>query len=360
MTVTPDAALDTTPLNVGSTGPEMREFTTRVLGHRSRWNARVGLVVLYAITTAVVAALVFAALALYALSADAPADPFRDRTLLLSVGTAACVVAAVFLGVAHVKRGEREELFRLHRFAAANGLDFTPEVKEPDLPGLVFQRGTLRRASARLRRSGPRPLEVANYRAWIPKGRAGESLHWSYFALTLGRRMPRVVLEARTGDGRLPGSSLPARPVPDGPAPSTSPFAETFRLHCAAEAEGWARALFTPEIVARFVGPGQTVFDVEVVEDRLFVYSHLRSLSCGDPQTWRWMSETAEALYARLAELDDTGAMAASGRAGAEHVAAEGLVGLAPPHAPLRRPFPALVLVPLLGMIGVWVAAFTG
>ncbi|MFC7242181.1 hypothetical protein ACFQO7_06765 [Catellatospora aurea] len=358
MTVTSEGTLDTTPLTVCSTRPEMRQFTARFLGHRSRWNVGVGLIVLYAVTTAVVAALVFAALALYALSADAPEDPLRGRALLLSIGTAACLVAAVFSWVAHVRRGEREELFRLHRFAAANGLDFTPEVREPDLPGLVFQRGTLRRASARLRRSGPRPLEVANHRAWIQKGRAGESLHWSYFALTLGRRMPRIVLEARSGGRRL-GSSLPAQPA-TGRALLGGPFADTFRLHCPAEAEGWAGALFTPEIVARFVGPGQTVFDVEVVEDRLFVYSHVRLLSCADPRTWRWMSETADALYARLAELDDSAVAADSGPAGGADVSAEGLIGLAPPYAPLRRPFPAVVLVPLLLLVGVWVVAFAG
>ncbi|MFC7761872.1 hypothetical protein ACFQY4_30350 [Catellatospora bangladeshensis] len=34
--------------------------------------------------------------------------------------------------------------------------------------------------------------------------------------------------------------------------------------------------------------------------------------------------------------------------------ASEPPIGLAPPYAPLRRPFPVLVLVPLLVMIGVW------
>ncbi|BCJ74413.1 hypothetical protein CS0771_39570 [Catellatospora sp. IY07-71] len=344
--------LDSTPLTVSSTGPEMREFTTRVLGHRQRWNVWAGLLVLYAVMTAAVAALGYVALMIGALGAQAQAGPLRDHAVFLSAGTAACLVAAVFILVAHVKRGDREELFRLHRFAAANGFDFAPEVKDPDLPGLIFQRGTLRRASARLRRSGPRPLEVANYRAWIPKGRAGESLSWSYFALTLDRPMPRIVLEARADGGRLLGSSPPET---DRRAPLSGPFEETFRLWSPPEAEGWARALFTPDVVARLVGPGKTAFDVEVVADRLFVYSHLRSLSCCDPQTWRWMSETAAALYMRLGELGDATRTAAPGPASAGSVpAGEPPIGLAPPYAPLRRPFPVLVVAPLLVMIGVW------
>jgi len=325
----------------------MREFTTRVLGHRSRSNLWVGLLVLYAVTTALVAGLVFVALIIGALAVEALAD----HAMLLSVGTAACLVAAVFIWVAHVKKADVEELFRLHRFAAANGFDFTPEVKEPDLPGLVFRRGTLRRSSARVRRSGPRPLEVANYHAWIGKGRAGESLVWSYFALTLGRRMPQVVLDARANDGRLLGSSLPVKPAHDRRPPLSGPFEKAFDLYCPPEVEGWARSLFTPEIVARFVGPGNTAFDVEVVEDRLFVYSHLRSLSCCDPRTWRWMSETADALYARLEELDGTAATPAPDSVGA---ASEAPAGLAPPYAPLRRPFPVMALVPLLALVGVW------
>jgi hypothetical protein len=354
--VTPDARLDTTPLTVASTPSEMREFATGVLGRRSRWNVWVGLLVLYTVTTAAVAVLVFIALSLGALVTDASAGPFRDHVLLLSVGTAACLVATVFIWVAHVKKGDREELFRLHRFAAVNGFEFAPEVKEPGLPGHIFQHGTLRRSSARLRRFDPRPLEVANYHAWIPKGRAGESLSWSYFALTLGRPMPHVVLDARANDGGLLGSALPARPANDSRAPLSGPFAEAFRLFCPPEAEGWARSLFTPEIVARFVGPGKTTFDVEVVGDRLFVYSHLRRLSCCDPQTWRWMSETADALYARIEDLD--GATAAPTSAphpvGAETVAAEVPTGLAPPSVPLRRRFPVMALVPLLALIGVW------
>ncbi|KXK60435.1 hypothetical protein AWW66_18765 [Micromonospora rosaria] len=357
MKATADAGLDTTPLTVASTRAEMREFTTRVLGHRTRWNVWVGLLVLYPVATAAVAALVLVALILGALGTEALAEPLRDHALLLSAGTAACLVAAVFIWVAHGMKGNQEELFRLHRFAAANGFDFAPEVKEPDLPGLIFQRGTLRRCSARLRRFGPRPLEVADYTAWIARGRAGESLRWSYFALTLGQRMPQIVLDARTDEGRLLGSTLPVQPAKDRRTPLGGPFEEAFRLFCPPEAEGWARALFTPDIVARFVGPGKTAFDVEVVEDRLFVYSHLRSLSCCDPQTWRWMSETADALYARLEDLDDNVAMPTPDPVGAESAAAERPVGLAPPYARLRRPFPVMALVPLLVMVGVWAVA---
>ncbi|MEV4412802.1 hypothetical protein [Catellatospora sp. NPDC049609] len=346
--------LDTTPLTVASTRPQLRDFTARVLGHRSRWNVWVGLLVLYAVTTAAVAALVLLALILLTLGAPAPNGPLRDHALLLSVGTAACLVATMFIWVAHVRKGIREELFRLHRFATANGFDFTPEVKEPDLPGLPFRRGTLRRSSARLRRFGPRPLEVANYTAWIPKGRAGESLTLSYFALTLDRPMPQVVLHARANDGRLLGSSVPARPANDTGMPLGGPFGEAFGLFCPSEAEGWARSLFTPEMVARFVGPAKTVFDVEVVADRLFVYSHLRSLSCCDPQTWQWMNETAAALYARLEALNDTTAAPTFDSAVADSVAAEAPLGLAPPYARLHRALPVTALVPLVVMVGVW------
>ncbi|MEV0267936.1 hypothetical protein AB0H43_04100 [Hamadaea sp. NPDC050747] len=346
MAVTAEAGLDTTPLAVASTRPELRAFTTGVLGRR-RWNGWVGVVVLYAVATAAVAALLFAALALVALAAGDSARAIRDYTLLLSASTAACLVAAVFVWVAHVKRGDLEQLFRLHRFAAANGFDFAPEVKEPDLPGVVFQRGTLRRSAARLRRRGPRPLEVANYRAWIAQGRAGETLSWSYFALTLERRMPQIVLDARANGGRLLGSGRPGSPVTElGP-----PFGAAFRLVCPPEVEGWARSLFTPDIVARFVGPGPAVFSVEVVADRLFVYSRLRPLSCCDPQTWRWLSETADALYTRIEDLDDT-AVAPITLGSAETPA-----GLAPPYAPLRRPFPVAAVVPFLVLAGVWAVA---
>lgn len=290
-TVTSDAGLDTAPLTVASTRREMRKFKTEVLGHRSHWNSWVGLLALYAVATAAVAALVFVVVIVIALWAEAAAEPLRDHAALVSVGTAAGLVAAVFGWVAHVRAGNVEDLFRLHRFAAANGFDFTPEVKEPELPGLVFQRGTLRRSTARLRRFGPRPLEVANYRAWIAKGRAGETLSSSYFALTLSRHMPHVVL-----------SSTPTAQ----PALVSRPLGESFWLSCPPEAEDWARSLFTSEIVTRLVGPGTIVSDVEVVEDRLFVSSRRRPLSCRDPQTWRWIVETAEALYARLKDLDKT------------------------------------------------------
>lgn len=264
-------------------------------GHR-RWNFWAGLIVLYAFTTAVVAILVFVVLVVVALAVEMWAQRIRDHGVLLSVTTAACLVAAVVGWVANAKKGEREELFRLQRFAAANGFDFAPEVKEPDLPGLIFQRGTLRRSSARLRRFGPRPLEVANYSAWIEKGRAGEPLTWSYFALTLDRRMPHVVLDARA-NGRLPGtSSLPGT--------RETSLGDGYRLICAPEAADWAHSLFTPEIVARFTRPGKkTAVDVEVVADRVFVYSRFRPLSGCDPETWRWMCETADALYDRIEDL---------------------------------------------------------
>ncbi|MFD0597460.1 hypothetical protein ACFQZ4_38505 [Catellatospora coxensis] len=161
--------------------------------------------------------------------------------------------------------------------------------------------------------------------------------------------MPHVVLAARAHERRLPAPRLAANARR---TPLRGPFEEEFQLVCAPEAEAWARSLFTPEIVGRLTGPGKTAFDVEVVESRLFVYSHLRSLSCCDPRTWQWMSETADALYARLENLDDTTTM--SDAAGAGSVAAGEPIGLAPPYVPLRRPFPVTAVVALLALAGVW------
>lgn len=102
-----------------------------------------------------------------------------------------------------------------------------------------------------------------------------------------------VVLDAKgtravTGTG-MPRSISAQHQVPLGPEAE-----ERFSLYALTEHHEDARALFNPELLRRLQeSPG--LFDIEVVDDWIFVYAPGQIVTT-DPNTWSWAASVTDAL----------------------------------------------------------------
>lgn len=165
-----------------------------------------------------------------------------------------------------------ESLLRRTRFAAANSLAYVPGEKNPAYPGLIFSHGDSRETSDNYRPlSGPY-FDLGNYRYTTGSGKEKTTHTWGYLALKLERRLPQMVLDARGNNGLLGGSTLPTTFRRDQKLSLEGDFDQYFTLYCPRQYERDALYVFTPDLMALLIDE-TAAFDVEIVDDWMFVYS---------------------------------------------------------------------------------------
>ncbi|MEO5921456.1 MAG: hypothetical protein ABIQ01_09995 [Pseudolysinimonas sp.] len=176
-------------------------------------------------------------------------------------------------------------------FAAANGWRYEPSALAPAYRGSIFEylqdatvadRFTME--SGQIGASGP-AVEVGvitgmvgGGQDWSGTGSAvrmsfttNEVMSVGYLAVRLERQLPQFVLDAsRNDDGRY--SNLPM-PIAGGQRLSLEgDFDDHFALYCPKGYERDALYIFTPDLMALLIDETGD-FDVEIVDDRFFVYA---------------------------------------------------------------------------------------
>ncbi len=215
---------------------------------------------------------------------------------LLIVGVVVAVVAVAFVAGT---RASAQRMYRLDRFARANGMSYEPRLDSPGLPGMIFGVGDARQSTDLVRGDRPRFVEFANYRYTTGSGKNRTTHTWGYVAVRLDAPLPHIVLDA-TGNNGLFGSNLPATFDKDQRLGLEGDFDRYFSLSCPEGYEPDALYLFTPDIMARFID-NAAALDVEIVDDWLFLYSK-RDFSTLDPATWAWLFSVVGALLDKFAQ----------------------------------------------------------
>ncbi|MEL5991168.1 hypothetical protein ACOKGD_01035 [Microbacterium phosphatis] len=205
-------------------------------------------------------------------------------------------IGAVILAVVSARRS-RERRYRLARFAAANGMQYLPALASPQLPGMVFGRGSSRQAHDLVRGTRPRFVEFANYQYTTGSGKNRTTHRWGYIAVHLDTPLPHIVLDA-LGNNGLGLSNLPITLARGQRLSLEGDFDSHFALYCPEGYEQDALYLFTPDIMARFIDSAGEL-DVEIVDDWLFLYTR-RQVSTTDPANWEWLFSVVGALMDKL------------------------------------------------------------
>jgi len=216
----------------------------------------------------------------------------------LTVPAAVGIGALLVVGVRRSTARRRERSYRLSRFAAANGLDFTPETRDLDRPGSIFRIGVGGIVRDVLRTRGPHPVEIGSYTSQENSTRGG-SHSWDYLAFPLDRAHPHVVLERRRTRGAR-GTVAPRRPLRSLDLSLGSGLDEQVRVLGPRAAQDVARQILSAEVVTPLLG---APVSAEIIEDRFYVYSRSPLVTL-DPATWEWLLRLVATLSSALRDGD--------------------------------------------------------
>lgn len=176
---------------------------------------------------------------------------------------------------------------RLVNFANDNGLIYESEIANPAYPGVIFDIGDKRHIYDQLRLSDAGNVEVGNY-SYSLKNRNSTSTTYrhGYIRIKLDRHVVHMLLDGRANNANAFGysiSNLPVAMMHNQTLALEGDFNNHFTLYAPKEYERDALYIFTPDLMALLIDyAGQ--FDVEVIDDQLFVYGHEFNLL--DEPTW--------------------------------------------------------------------------
>ncbi|MEX1079426.1 MAG: hypothetical protein WED09_10000 [Homoserinimonas sp.] len=168
--------------------------------------------------------------------------------------------------------GRWESLLRRTRFASVNQLMYSTGTKNPGYPGLIFSHGDARQTSDNYQSRTKPQFEIGNYSYTTGSGKEKISHTWGYLALRLERKLPHMLLDARGNNGLFGGTTLPTTFRRNQKLSLEGDFDKYFTLYCPREYERDALYVFTPDLMALLIDES-AAFDVEIVDDWMFVYS---------------------------------------------------------------------------------------
>jgi hypothetical protein len=164
-----------------------------------------------------------------------------------------------------------DTFFRLTRFALDNGLSYRPTSPRPSYPGLLFGHGLIAEVYNHLTSVEGRYFDLGNYSVALGRqdGLTTQAGH-GFIAINLDRRLPNIVLKTTKRNGVI--SHLPVSVVDANTVQLEGNFNDAFTLHCPVGYERDALYVLTPDLMTLLIDETAS-FDVELVDDWMFVYS---------------------------------------------------------------------------------------
>lgn len=209
-------------------------------------------------------------------------DGLMSESVTLVVVVVVAVIVGAFLVIRRlVSRGTWRRWLKLTRFATANGLGYAANASSPGYPGSIFSVGKAQQVPEHLYRSGSHFLDLGNYRYTTGSGKSKTTHDWGYLAIKLDRMLPQMVLDAKANN--FLGTNLPVSFSRSQVLSLEGDFDRYFTLYCPKEYERDALYVFTPDLMALLIDEA-ALFDVEIVDDWMFVYS-AKTFDLADPAT---------------------------------------------------------------------------
>jgi hypothetical protein len=235
-----------------------------------------------------------------------------------------------------------ERWARLDGFARANGMVFSPGDPVPAAyTGLVFGQGWDRSVEEHLMAPAGAPFFDMGVLRWLEGDpRSPTVRRWGFIALRLQRRLPHLVLDARSNNA-AGVSDLPAGFDRSQILHLEGDFDRYFTLYCPSGYEVDALYVFTPDLMALLIDEAGA-WNVEIVDDWMFLTRPI-GFDLTRPAT------VARAF--RTLDLVGAKALRQTSRYVDDRMGDPSAGAVAPQGQRLRRGFP-LAAVVLIGVIG--------
>lgn len=270
-----EAAVDYSPLLADPSPADVQQYRRAARAAGEPWAVTSATTIIGIAVISVVGALfvipTVGGMLFFVSDALASGSPVAVVATLFVLFVAGVAVAAVVAGILST-RGRWARWLKLDRFARANGLTFTPAGAASSLPGAIFELGSDRRAIEVLRRTEGRRLEIGTHSYVTGSGKSRTTHRWGYLALQLDRRLPHIVLDTRANNGLFGGTNLPTSFDRDQILELEGDFGRYFTLYCPRDYERDALYILTPDLMALLIDEAAP-FDVEIIDDWMFVYS---------------------------------------------------------------------------------------
>ena len=191
---------------------------------------------------------------------------FLDTLLYLAL------VGAVVTLLYRRGRDGWERLVRLGRFAWANEMTYLPAAPATRHPGVIFTTGSSHATTDLFQTHSGRTIHIGRHSYVSGFGKSSRTHYWDFLAIRLDRRLPHMILDSRENNEAFGETNLP-RPIANAQRLSLEgDFDRYFTLYCPKEYERDALYIFTPDLMALLID-NVAPFDVEIVDDWMYVYS---------------------------------------------------------------------------------------
>lgn len=279
------AALNLTALTEPVTAEQVRRFRQEVETAKRHEQPSIGMVVMlavYALLTFTLSAWIAVGIITKFIEGSTDWLSLIGGPLLVALFAAFAVFLLLAARHELVGKNKLKRWLRLERFAAANQLSYARNEVHPGFPGSLFHAGQDQSITEHLYRPITHSPDIGNYVYMTGSGRGRAAHLWGYAAIRLPRRLPHIVLDATANNGLR--STLPTRFTRDQKLGLEGDFNNHFTLYCPAEYERDALYILTPDLMALLVDGTGGAFDVEVIDDWMFLYS-THKLDLADPDT---------------------------------------------------------------------------
>ena len=297
--------VDYSPLLTTPTPQEVAEFKRQAKESGAPWaTVSVGQILIAVLALTVLALVMVPVVGGMILTAVTAIDrnPISVIVVVVFAGIFGLIGYAV-LRVVVTGSGRWGTWLKLDRFARANGFVFSPASASPSYPGAIFQIGDSRKATDHFRTAQGRFLDFGNYQYTTGSGKNRTTRTWGFLAIKLDRRLPHMVLDSKANNGLFGGSNLPATFAKDQVLSLEGDFDRYFTLYCPKEYERDALYVFTPDLMALLIDEASP-FDVEIVDDWMFVYSQ-RPFPAGQPAVYQRLLRIVETVGAKTLTQTD-------------------------------------------------------
>ncbi len=174
----------------------------------------------------------------------------------------------------------RDKSVRLYAFAKANNFIFEPRVNNPSQfsNGMIFNIGYARFLKDLIMFNvDDSAWSISNYYYTTGSGKSTTVHGWGFMHVKLERKVPHMVLDSIANNLKFAGfniGNLPGSLTTDQTLQLEGDFNKYFTLYVPIQYERDALYVFTPDLM-QLVIDTSSKYDIEVVDDDLYVYSSL-------------------------------------------------------------------------------------
>lgn len=185
------------------------------------------------------------------------------------------ILGVVIGAITAVEYRSLGRVIRLAHFAVANAMSYQHDAPFDYRDGLIFREGHSRKYVDLLTATGRNFAQIGNYEYITGSGKSSQTHHYGFVQIKLPRRLPNMVLDAKSNNlfGRI--SNLPASFNRDEVMHLEGNFDEYFTLYAPAQYKVDALYVFTPDLMQVLIDTAGE-YDCEVIDDNFYIYTQSR------------------------------------------------------------------------------------